>query len=127
MERKMRLIDPEVFEKEIQRYADAEETQSIINTGGRVMSWEHRQVLQTITAMEAAFKTIMDCMPTVDAVPAVRCRQCKFANPYERMDGVTGYYCLHTLNSFTYGQNFDRVFHPVKESEDFCSHGERRC
>lgn len=68
----------------------------------------------------------IDNAPTVDAVPVVRCHQCKFAKPYERIDGIAGYYCLHPLHSFTYGQRLDRVFTPVKESEDFCSYGERR-
>lgn len=114
MERKMRLIDPEVFEKELQRYADAEETQSIINTGGRFMSWEHRQVLQTITAMESAFKTIMDCMPTVEAVPVrhgtwelehetwgkTRCSRCKEEALLKKIDGDCGPILVYVTNGF---------------------------
>ena len=63
---------------------------------------------------------------TVDAVEVVRCKDCKFSGPYERMDGRTGYCCLHILHSFTYGQTWDRVFNPVKEPDDFCSYGERK-
>lgn len=117
MERKMRLIDPEVFEKEIQRYADAEETQSIINTGGSIMSFEHRQVLQAITALKAAFKTIMDYMPTVDAVEVVRCQNCQHYR--EDLPGSHFGYCYHWDHE--QGMSPNQVEH-----DDFCSYGEKR-
>lgn len=63
---------------------------------------------------------------TVDAVEVVSCKDCKISGSYERMDGRTGYCCLHILHSFTYGQTWDRVFNPVKEPDDFCSYGERK-
>lgn len=59
-------------------------------------------------------------------VPVTRCKNCERAEPYERMDGATGYYCGHPQNIFTYGERWNRVFKPVKEANDFCSYGERR-
>ena len=56
----------------------------------------------------------------------VRCKDCQYAKPYERVDGQTGYYCQHTKHTFQYGTNWERLYQPIKESSDFCSYGERR-
>lgn len=69
-----RLIDADALKAEIERYADSEETKSITNTGGSIMSWEHRQVLMAITAMKSVFN-IMDDMPTINVV---LCKDCKW-------------------------------------------------
>lgn len=55
----------------------------------------------------------IDRQPTVDAVPVVRCKDCKRFSACEEVEGVswTGY-C-------NYGE-----FHT--DDEDFCSRGERR-
>ena len=67
----------------------------------------------------------VDEVPTVgDAVEVVRCRECKHAEPYERMDGATGYYCHYKHSVFEYANG--RKYTPVRESDDFCSYGERR-
>ena len=62
--------------------------------------------------------------PTVDAVEVVRCRDCKYAEPYKRMDGAIGYYCHCECSVFEYADK--RKYTPVRESDDFCSYGERR-
>ena len=59
-------------------------------------------------------------------VPMVRCKDCEHAERYERTDGTAGYYCGHPQNSFTYGERWDRVFKPVKETDGFCSYGARK-
>lgn len=59
-------------------------------------------------------------------VPVARCKNCEYAERYERADGVTGYCCGHPQNIFTYGERWNRVFKPVKEANDFCSYGERK-
>jgi hypothetical protein len=59
-------------------------------------------------------------------VPVARCKNCEYAERYERADGVTGYCCGHPQNIFTYGERWNRVFKPVKEANDFCSYGEKR-
>ena len=56
----------------------------------------------------------------------VRCKDCQYAKPYERVDGQTGYYCQHPKHTFQYGTNWERLYQPIKESSDFCSYGERR-
>lgn len=68
----------------------------------------------------------LDAAPTVDAVEVVRCKDCEHAERYERADGTAGYYCGHPQNSFTYGERWDRVFKPVKETDGFCSYGARK-
>lgn len=65
-------------------------------------------------------------IPAVDAVEVVRCKDCRWAEPYERMDSKIGYYCKFCGHSFKYGTNWERLFNPIKESNDFCSYGERR-
>lgn len=70
-------------------------------------------------------KEIEEIQP-VDAVEVVRCKECRFAKPYERMDGKTGYYCQFCGHSFNYGTNSERLYNPIKESDDFCSCGERK-
>lgn len=67
---------------------------------------------------------VIDNAPTVDAVEVVRCRECKHAEPYKRMDGATGYYCRCKCSVFEYADR--RKYTPVRESDDFCSYGERR-
>lgn len=62
--------------------------------------------------------------PEADVAPVVRCKDCEYAERYERTNGTAGYYCGHPKNRFTYGERWDRVFKPVKEANDFCSYGE---
>lgn len=69
--------------------------------------------------------TIADA-PTVDAEEVVRCKDCKSAEPYTRMDGKTGFYCKHQKCTLRYGTNWERLYMPIKEADDFCSYGERR-
>lgn len=91
--------------------------------------WEHFSLCHD-TDQDALLDMVCDDIGnahTIDAVEVVRCSKCRYADPYERMDGKTGYHCLYRHNSFTYGQRLDRVFNPVKEADDFCSYGERRC
>lgn len=69
---------------------------------------------------------LIDDATTVDAVEMVRCKECRWAKPYERMDGKTGYYCQFCGHSFKYGNDWERLYNPIKESDDFCSYGERK-
>lgn len=62
--------------------------------------------------------------PTVDAVPVVRCRECKHAESYQRFDGTEGAYC-HCPNSiFKYAN--EHVYTPARDMDDFCSYGEKK-
>lgn len=62
-------------------------------------------------------------IPTADVVEVVRCKDCQYAKPYERNDGQMGYYCQHQNCTFLYGMNWERLFEPIKEANDFCSYG----
>lgn len=53
----------------------------------------------------------LNAIPTVDAVPVVRCRECKW---YEKSVGL----CNWCSSDIT--RNF-------RDEDDFCSYGERRC
>lgn len=74
----------------------------------------------------AIVRRAIERAPAVDAVQVVRCEDCRWAKPYERNDGLTGYYCNFCGHAFQYGTNWERLFTPVKEADDFCSCGERR-
>lgn len=102
----MRLIDADALKAAIERYADDAETASIIKTGGSVMSWEHRQVLQSVCALKLSTK-IVDEMPTANAVEVVRCKDCHW-------NGQDG----HCVNPKWHGC-------PVLD-DHFCSYGEPR-
>lgn len=67
---------------------------------------------------------VIDNAQTVDAVEVVRCKYCKHAEPYKRMNGAIGYYCHCEYSVFEYADR--RKYTPVRESDDFCSYGERR-
>lgn len=54
------------------------------------------------------------------------CKDCAYAERYERGDGEAGYYCGHPQSNFTYGAHWDRIYKPAKEENDFCNYGERR-
>lgn len=86
----------------------------LINAGDAyivlVDEYHLRSVAQSYALMEA-----LDKVPTVDAVPVIRCKDCK----YFTRDSITGVtipgteYCIFTMNN--------RI-----EENDFCSRAERR-
>lgn len=57
---------------------------------------------------------VVDACPTVDAVPAVRCRGCKHCKEAADHEG-RGFFCA------IWGRGWHRV-----QPDDFCSYGERR-
>ncbi len=79
------------------------------------------------TPKQVFYNTIamLDLIPAADVVEVVRCKDCQYAKPYERNDGQMGYYCQHQNCTFLYGTNWERLFEPIKEANDFCSYGER--
>lgn len=78
-----------------------------------------------VEGVQSVLETI-DAAPSVDAVEVVHCKDCEHAERYERIDGTASYYCGHPQNIFTYGEHWDRVFKPIKETDDFCSYGARK-
>lgn len=61
-------------------------------------------------------------LPVVDAVPVVRCKDCKHGELYARNDGETGVYCNCSNSIFQYAN--EHTFTPVRDKDDFCSYGE---
>lgn len=60
----------------------------------------------------------ISCAPSVDAVPVVRCRDCKYYRPAERLGRKLPPDCGY----FSVGKFLDTDLSP----DDFCSRGERR-
>ena len=54
---------------------------------------------------------VIEAEPTIDAVPVVRCKDCKY---------ITYYYC--TCPHW----DSDQYIYPEVDENDFCSYGERR-
>ena len=83
----------------------------------KVLEWMHRQK-ETMEqwSMRIAIEKYVDEMPTVDAVPVIRCKDCKFSKAYyhgsESNLGMFTYLCTQGL----YGMNAD----------DYCSRAERK-
>lgn len=55
--------------------------------------------------------------PTVDAVPVVRCRDCRFCKKHPTSDKVK--LCTN--------EQWNTEHHPIVHDNNFCSDGERRC
>ena len=112
----MKLIDADALPKLLD--AEYKQTMKLIREG--------EKHLDTLAEGFAEARHIAKYIaPTVNAVPVVRCKDCKYGEGYEQMDGRTGYYCGHPHSNFTYGERWDRIYKPVREENDFCSYGER--
>ena len=89
----------------------------------------HFQVCENVLQNDLSIREVMlgekepECKQFVEVV---RCKDCEYAKPYDRGDGRTGYYCQHPNSTFLYGANWERIFEPVRESSDFCSHGKKK-
>jgi len=57
---------------------------------------------------------IVDDMPTVDAVPVVRCKDCKWYKTNYSWDGKEHRVCVI------------EAYEPVRKADDFCSRAERK-
>lgn len=55
---------------------------------------------------------VISNMPTVDAVPVVRCKDCRFSDWYTAVDRKRRYYCMEHDSS-------------GHEENDYCSYGKR--
>ena len=68
--------------------------------------WEHNADRDEIAL------PIVNAAPTVDAVPVVRCKDCKYGDYDSKPDGAM--VCLRTKDGFW------------RKETDFCSYGERK-
>ena len=95
----MRLIDADVLMEKLSRMIDYCQKDSKVNG---------------LTALFQVGDAIMDCK-SVDAVEAVRCKDCKYYKQESR-----GYYSRCQVFNGAYEYGF-----PTEE-DDFCSYGEKR-
>lgn len=71
------------------------------------------------TAKRCLFE--VEALPTIDAVPVVRCRDCKYSYIFEPWEGKNAVrYCNQLRHAYAKDSDL-----PVRE-EGFCSYGERR-
>jgi hypothetical protein len=113
----MRLIDADEIYKEIIQNEDLA-MDRVVNTnemiGDRINPMYLRYTAQL--GERTMFKYMIMDAPTVDAVPVVRCKDCKFSKAYyhgsESNLGMFTYLCTQGL----YGMNAD----------DYCSRAERK-
>jgi hypothetical protein len=76
---------------------------------------DYFRILDGVKAERKMLGKIIDhveAMPTVDAVPVVRCKDCKWCRCYDKL--LLRYECTRFLGSMQ-----------VRE-DDFCSHGKRK-
>lgn len=120
----MRLIDADealrLFGEEY------EETKELIHNG-------ETQLDSLAEGFTEAYHIIKYVLPTVDAVPVVRCRDCINAEPLERNCEVNTSFYMHCR--LWRGEECKNVWHKYKryyrdyslvQHDDFCSSGERK-
>lgn len=66
----------------------------------------------------AVMKRMFDSLPTIDAVPVVRCRECKFYREFRTKRH-------NQLMRLCYRMGKHDMEYPVKP-DDFCSYGQRK-
>ena len=92
------------------RLIDADALASALNNG-RLKEQTGRAV--PFNAGVAFALTMVEYAPTIDAVPVVRCKDCKWGDHYKGIDGNRYYRCTEHLRA---------GYMPT----DFCSLGERK-
>ena len=76
----------------------------------RLIDADVLNLLLGISDRDIYAKYMLDKMPTIDAVPVVRCRECKHCDP-------ENHHCDHHMSTAA----------PLRRKpEDFCSYGERK-
>lgn len=103
-----------------------EETKELIHNG-------ETQLDSLAEGFQEAHHIIKYVLPTVDAVPVVRCRDCINAEPLERNCEVNANFYMHCR--LWRGEECKNVWHKYKryyrdyslvQHDDFCSSGERK-
>lgn len=80
----------------------------------------HEQIKNMMEIVDGWIKRIKE-EPTVDAVPVIRCRDCKYSYIFEPWEGKNAVrYCNQLRHAYAKDSDL-----PVRE-EGFCSMGERR-
>ena len=78
--------------------------------GNRDDYWSNEIKSYAVREYTKRQKAFLDKFPTIDAVPVVRCRECKHCDP-------ENYHCDHPMGTVA----------PLRRKpDDFCSYGERK-
>ena len=104
----MRLIDADALKEKLLKERDAIPLTRTERYGFGVEFPNHHG-----ESMRGGIKKALRCMeqtPTIDAVPVVRCTECKHRDP-------ENHHCDHPAGA--------TIYFPRKD-DDFCSYGERR-
>ena len=64
--------------------------------------------------VDAEGKPVLDALPTIDAVPVVRCRECKYLRQYN--DKKETYFCANPRG----------IAAPIIKKNWFCSNGKQK-
>lgn len=107
-----RLIDANAYATEMKSRQDA--LKELIDDAVAMDNWEMYDGLSRAFSVFVEAKLTLDAMPTVDAVPVVRCMECKrWTNPIPIEMKKDGYGYCGGLWTNTH-------------KDDFCAWGERR-
>ena len=79
----------------------------------RLIDADRLNLLLGISDRDIYAKYMLDKMPTIDAVPVVRCKDC-----------VNGTFCLNSQGAEYVDCMLDD--YSVRKPDDFCSYGERK-
>ena len=90
------------------------------------MYFNSRRNAETVKRCVEIDDSVQNAATAVDFVEVVRCKDCIYAKPYERIDAEIGYNCKNNNSTFRYGTNWERLYQPVREADDYCSYGERK-
>lgn len=105
----------------VQRHDGRHETGGLVNDMRLIDETEYQELLAKIPMDERTFRKAVEVaedMPTIDAVPVVRCRECK-------------HYRTGTAMTFTRNGEHIRCcscekFGRLMRDDDFCSYGKRK-
>ena len=81
----------------------------VVHYFASMLTWSKEDILSEID------RTIKEAKPA-DAVPVVRCKDCRSWEQYNACDGTKPHRCM----------NHDAIFYKRTKPDDFCSYGERR-
>ena len=81
----------------------------------KVVAPNHNIISETVMAVIKCVRRFVTAMPSVDAIPVVRCRECVYWKPSKLFPEENRMVCTYVIGA-TY----------ARESGDFCSRGERR-
>lgn len=101
----MRLIDADAF------WGQFEYGEKMLEEMARVLPTE---VSKAVLEMYKELKERLDASPTIDAVPVVRCKDCKWYGRVDKRRFYRGSDCLQ------------KRIDTIVPERDFCSRGERK-